>query len=252
MIDNFCVITFADKEPYLSETENLKNLCKNNDIQFKLYDFNWLRNSTVYYSFKDIFWKKKCGYCAWKPYAILDALNLYDKVLYLDSSMLFDPKNINKYIEDNNNEDIVSPVTSLKQGFYTKRETFVIMEAHEAKYMEDNLYWTGSILATKKAKDFLYEWLYYCLQEECVSDECMLSINEKLKYHLYDQSIYSILYSKYNKKSILNYCFYDTREPDHMKSIIELFGEECIDKQRGLNIQYKNIYDYNSSVYFKK
>jgi hypothetical protein len=252
MIDNFCVITFADKEPYLSEAENLKNLCVNNNIQFKLYDFNWLRNSAVYYSFKDIFWKKKCGYCAWKPYAILDALKLYDKVLYLDSSMLFNPEMINKYIRENDNEDIVSPVTSLKQELYTKQETFIIMEAHEAKYMEDNLYWTGSILATKKAKDFLYEWLYYCLQEECVSDECILSKNEKLKYHLYDQSIYSILYSKYNKKRILNSCFCDTREANHIESIIELFGEECIDKQRGLNIQYKNIYDYNSSVYFKK
>lgn len=252
MIDNFCVISFADKEPYLSEAENLKNLCVNNNIQFKLYDDNWLKNSAVYYSFKDIFSKKKCGYCAWKPYIILDALNLYDKVLYLDSSTLFNPEMINKYIRENDNEDIVSPVTSLKQELYTKQETFIIMDAVDGKYMEDYLYWSGTILATNKAKEFLYEWLYYCLQEECVSDECVLSINEKLKYHLYDQSIYSILYSKYNKKSILNYCFYDTREPDHKKYISEIFGEEYIDKQRELNIQYKNIYDYNSSVYFKK
>ena len=43
-------------------------------LQIKLYDDNWLKNSAVYYSFKDIFSKKKCGYCAWKPYIILDAL----------------------------------------------------------------------------------------------------------------------------------------------------------------------------------
>ena len=89
MIDNFCVISFADKEPYLSEAENLKNLCVNNNIQFKLYDDNWLKNSAVYYSFKDIFSKKKCGYCAWKPYIILNALNLYKNIYDYNSSVYF-------------------------------------------------------------------------------------------------------------------------------------------------------------------
>lgn len=251
MKDNFCVISFADKEPYLSEAKQLKNLCVESGLKFKLYDLDWLKQTYVYEANKELFDNKKCGYCAWKPYIILDALNSYERVLYLDSSMLFNPESIDKYINENKDEDIVSTITDLKQEFYTKQETFIIMDALDTKYKEDNLYWSGNILANKKAKEFLYEWLYYCLNEECISDECIFSINEKMKYHLYDQSIYSILYSKYNKKHVINYCFYDTRESDHKYYISEVFGNSYINNQTELNNQYKDIYDYNNSVYFK-
>jgi len=257
MKDNFCVISFADKEPYLSEVKQLEKLCIESELKFKLYDFEWLKKTYVYEINKKLFNNKKCGYCAWKPYIILDALKSYDKVLYLDSSMIFDKNHIEEYININNNNYIVSMKTGLMAYEYTKQETFDIMECNENIYKYAYQVWAGAILVDKQSECFLLEWLYYCLMEDCISDEFDENINHDLKYCLYDQSIYSILYEKYNIEKINSvqnndegkyFYFADTRELSNRKAIISRFGENMMNLQDSLCLKYYNDYISNGSV----
>jgi hypothetical protein len=255
MKDNFCVISFADKEPYLSEVKQLEKLCIESELKFKLYDFEWLKKTYVYETNKKLFNNKKCGYCAWKPYIILDALKSYDKVLYLDSSMVFDKNHIKEYIENNNY--IISTKTALIMREHTKQETFDIMECNENVYKSACQVWAGAILVDKQAECFLLEWLYYCLMEDCISDEFNENINHDLKSCLYDQSIYSVLYEKYGIEKIINaqnkdgekyFYFADTREYTHRENIKCVFGENIMNLQDLLCYTYHDTYISNGSV----
>ena len=255
MKDNFSVISFADKDPYVSEAKQLEKLCIESGLKFKLYDFEWLKQTCVYETNKELFANKKCGYCAWKPYIILDALQIYDKILYLDSSMIFDKNHIDEYIDNNNY--IASMKTELMAYYHTKQETFDIMECNEDRYKYVYQVWAGAILVDKQAEYFLLEWLYYCLMEDCVSDKFDENINPNLKYCLYDQSIYSLLYEKYNIEKINSvqdnsegkyFYFADTRELSHRKTIISRFGESMMNLQDSLCFKYHDDYVSNGSV----
>ena len=259
MKKDFCVIAYASGEPYTTEAKQLENLCIESNLQFKLYDSEWLKTTQFYLDNKELLNSKKSGYCAWKPFIILDALKTYKKVLYLDSSMLFVKEHIQEFIDTQ--FSILSTETPLVNRYHTKKETFVIMECDEEKYWNCNQVWAGVILATKDAKGLLNEWLHYCCIKECVSDDYDKTINRDLKYVLYDQSIYSILYKKYHKEQFNNlkiglvgkddyFYFVDTREPGHRKSIIEIFGKSYMQKQDNLISDYYNDYYTAGSVVY--
>jgi len=250
---DFCIISFASGEPYLTESIALKKLCETSNLPFKLYDLEWLKSTNFYKENKELVNSKKCGYCSWKPYIILDALKYYKKILYLDSSMLFNPPHINEFIESSN--FLSSTVTSLKNKFYAKFETFQIMNCLSEKYLEAYQVWAGVILVTSKAEKFLKEWLYYCKIKNCISDEFDKKLNAELEYHLYDQAIYSILYEKYNIKKVSNttnkYAFFaDTREPSHRKSIEKIFGKDVMKRQDNLIFEFAREYITNGSCLY--
>ena len=259
MKKDFCVIAYASGEPYTTEAKQLENLCIESDLQFKLYDGEWLKTTQFYKENEALLNSKKSGYCAWKPFIILDALKEYKKVLYLDSSMLFVKEHIREFIDTP--YSILSTETGLVNKYYTKKETFVIMGCDEEKYLECNQVWAGVILATKNAKNLLNEWLHYCCIKECVSDEHDKSINPHLKYCLYDQSVYSTLYKKYKKTQFSNvktnlfgefkyFFFADTREGAHRDAITRTFGEQYVKHQDVLISEYYHEYYTAGSVVY--
>ena len=245
MKKDFCIITYASGEPYFSESRNLKNLCEQININFKLYNSYWLKKTDFYAKNKDLLTKKKSGYCAWKPYIILDALKYYNKVLYLDSSMLFDVSHIQEYIKLPGY--LKTTETPLQCKKYTKHKTFEIMKCDSRKYWNANQGWAGTILVNQRAKKFLNEWLYYCQIESCISDEYNRSEEPEVKYCLFDQGIFSILIKKYNIKLLQNPqngfgYFSDTREPGHAQYIWEKFGKNIINKQLLLGDKFHKKY----------
>jgi len=259
MKKDFCVIAYASGEPYTTEAKQLEKLCLESDLQFKLYDFEWLKTTQFYKENEALLNSKKSGYCAWKPFIILDALKEYKTVLYLDSSMLFVKEHIHEFI--NTHFSILSTETLLPNKNYTKKETFVIMGCDEEQYWECNQVWAGIILATKDATDILEEWLHYCQIIECVSDKFDKSINPDLRYCLYDQSIYSTLYKKYKKTQFNNvktnlfgefkyFYFVDTREGSHRDAITRTFGEQYVHQQDVLISEYYHEYYTAGSVVY--
>ena len=253
---DFCIITFSSGEPYLSESENLQALCEQSGIQFKLYTFEWLKTTSFYKENKPLLDSRKAGFCAWKPFIILDALKQYKKILYLDSSMLFNKDHIQEFI--NLNDTLLSTETALKNVFYTKQETFEIMDAVSDRYMDAYQVWAGVILATMKAEPLLKEWLYYCKIRECISNEGNKEKNPLVRYHLFDQSIYSILYERHLMERTENYrinydandyyyFFIDTREESHIPIVVRDFGEDIIVKQDNLIMNFFPEYETNGS-----
>jgi len=209
-----------------------------------------LKATQFYAENKELLDCKKSGYCAWKPYIILDALKKYKKVLYLDSSMLFSG-HIFEFISKRN--ALLSTVTELKNKRHTKKETFQIMGCDTEEYCECNQVWAGVILATRKAEKFLNEWLHYCTIKDCVSNDFDKSINPDLVYCLFDQSIYSTLYKKYKMPYQSNcptgkyFFFADTREYPHRDVIIRTFGERHMKNQDILIANYFQDYITNGS-----
>jgi hypothetical protein len=252
MKKDFCIISYASGEPYLSESKNLKNLCVNNNLNFKLYDSKWLKQTDFYKNNIKLLSQKKSGYCAWKPYIILDALKYYKKVLYLDSSMLFDAEHLKEYMDLPGY--LKTTETPLQCKFYTKHKTFEIMKCDKEKYWNANQGWAGTILVNQRANKFLSEWLCYCQIEDCISDEYNDLEEPNVRYCLFDQGIFSILIRKYNIKLLQDaqdgYAyFYDTREPGHSVEIARKFGREIIDNQLNLGDKFERKYKTSGGVF---
>jgi hypothetical protein len=256
MTKNWAIITFADKEPYISETKNIEKLSHSVGINFRRYDDEWVKKTEFYKNNTKLFANKKFGFCAWKPLIILDALKTYDKVLYLDSSMLFIPSKIIEYFEEH--DFIMSTITPLQNKLYTNRRTFDIMRCEDRGYFDEYQAWAGTILANRSAQELLEEYLYYCSIEDCVSDRVDPQNDFGFRYHLYDQSIYSLLLVKYGVTLVENDIpFLDLREPGHLGYIEKLLGKEFLGVQKMLIANYWNVYENNFSgcpinLYFAK
>jgi hypothetical protein len=249
---DIAIITFASGEPYLSESYNLEYLCGLSDINFVRYDLEWLHKTDFYLENKELLDSKKAGYCAWKPYIILDALKKYKKVLYLDSSNLFTKEHIFEYLDK---DDIIlsTEIFGMQNKYHTKHLTFQTMNCLSDNYLNANQVWAGVISANRNAKDFLNEWLYYCKIKDCISDEYDKLKEPAVKYCLYDQSVYSILYEKYNIRRQDNcpdgkyFYFADTREYPHRDIIKQVFGAHIMARQDNLIMQYAERYITNGS-----
>ncbi len=258
MNENIAIISYASGEPYLSESKNLEILCEKINVKFILYDFNWLKQTDFYKQNKKLLNSKKSGYCAWKPYIILNALEKYDKVLYLDSSMLFNSEIILDYI--NSDKSLSATETPLLNGLYTKKKTFKIMNCDSEEYWDVKQVWAGNILVDKSKKYIIEEWLYYCKQINCINDDYDYYNDKDVRYHLFDQSILSILFKKYNIENQNNIIqdknnkqatlFCDTREFAHREYIKCVFGEDVIKNQDYLIKKYGLKYKNNSSCFY--
>ena len=241
------IITFADKEPYISEAKNLEKLCKKNNIDFILYDMEYLKSSGFYQENYDLLQYPKAGFCCWKPYIILESLKKYKKVLYLDSSNLFYENSINSFFD---NTSPCSTSTIVRHLEHTDKKTAVIMELDFEKYKYKTHIWAGVFLATNNelSKKVLNEWLKYVTILDCVFPNKEYSFGD----HWFDQSILSLIFSKYHIKGVENYFFVDTRDPGHLKEIEKNFGIDIIANQKELILKYLDVYNNSASCCWQK
>ena len=172
----------------------------------------------ISYSTKDIdstFWNKNekilkrkrgNGYWLWKPYFIgkaLEDLEENDYLVYLDSGAFY--INNVKYLIEQMEEDcqyIMAFELPFKESWYTKRDIFVYMDCDEAQYTETNQRMATMIILkkTEMSVQFVDEWLYYCQQEEIITDAHNHMGKNNYRGFIdnrHDQSIFSVLSKKH-------------------------------------------------------
>lgn len=147
------------------------------------------------------------GFCAWKPYFILQILKTLspeDVLLYVDSGAEFiqPAEPLAKTVAKETDVALFSNGENLNK-IWTKRDCFVQMECDEPRFWESYQV-NGAIHAYRKSTfslQFLEEWLAYCCMPSVITDSpsvCGKPEFPEFKDHRYDQSVLSNLAIKYN------------------------------------------------------
>jgi hypothetical protein len=173
------------------------------------YNRDWLIKTNFYLENKKILdLERGGGYWLWKPFIILDTLNKmeYNDVLfYLDCGDIFTDglyDFLNLYFEKSDVDSLLTYGGQNKQRWYTKRDTFSLMNCDDEKYHEHTQLEAGMVCLRKTDKiiDIVKEWLFYCKNENILTDiENTQGPNlSGFIDHRHDQSILTNLSIKYN------------------------------------------------------
>jgi hypothetical protein len=149
------------------------------------------------------------GYWLWKPYFIYKRLleiNEGDYLFYSDSGAFF-LKSVDILINEleKYNQDIMGFELPLIEKQWTKQELFNNMNCNIEEYKNSNQIMASYILIkkTKKSLFFFKEYLEFAKNELNITDKYDKNILQDKEFieHRHDQSIFSLLYKKYNLKS---------------------------------------------------
>ena len=175
--------------------------------------------------FQDLFEQKRgYGYWIWKPFIILKELNNLadDEILiYMDSTD--QPSNLFFEILNNHlkKEEIYLVNRGYKNGEWTKRDCFIMMNCDDKKY-HNSIQLEAGVLGLKKTDNnikLLTEWFEFCKNRNILTDlpnTCGLENLEGFKDHRHDQSILTNLSIKYGLKSYKlnqNIIWYNYNQP---------------------------------------
>lgn len=152
------------------------------------------------------------GPWTWKPFIILDSLlsmKYGDMVMYLDSEFVFIDSPA-KYLKMALQRQVLPFATSSVEKHWTKRDTFILMDADYPKYADTTQRAGGVSLfvVSPFAIDLVSEWLHYVQDERIVNDEPNFlgyANYEGFKGNHHDQSVWSILTKKWNIEAELGY-----------------------------------------------
>ena len=152
--------------------------------------------------------KRGAGYWLWKPYFIkkmLLEISEGDYLFYSDSGAFF-LKKINKLIKEleKQNQDIMGFELPLLEKQWTKKELFINMSCDIERYSESNQILASFILIKKTpfSLNFFDEYLKYSCNKLNITDEYDHKVKQDKCFvdHRHDQSIFSLLYKRYNLK----------------------------------------------------
>jgi hypothetical protein len=150
--------------------------------------------------------KRGGGYWLWKPYVInktLSKLAIGDYLFYSDAGAFF-LKNVDILINelDKSNQDIMGFELPLIEEQWTKKELFLDLGCNEDRYINSNQMLASYMLIKKtdKSINFFKEYLIHSCNEINITDKHIESLEQYDAYieHRHDQSIFSLLYKKYN------------------------------------------------------
>ncbi len=207
---NIILISYANKSFYKSQKQLVKSAIKFG-IE-KSYSFNehWLKKNENYFYSKNknhFKHKKGAGYWVWKPFIIkksLEQLKNNETLIYLDSgiriikslNILFD------ICEKTERKILVFGTYAYKNINWVKRDVFINLGC-DLKSHHNNILTSGGILILKKNNftlKFINEWLKYSQVLNLIDDSDSRIKHEHnidFKEHRHDQSILSVLASKY-------------------------------------------------------
>jgi len=149
---------------------------------------------------------KGAGYWLWKPYFILNALSHLrddDLLMYSDSASHFIhsaapllelPKRFG--------QDIIPFELELLESAWTKRDTFVYMDADQSGF-ENTRQFLASFIVIRKSifsVKFIEQYLHYCTNPNILTDlenTCQLPNYPDFRGHRHDQSVFSLLCKKH-------------------------------------------------------
>ena len=149
------------------------------------------------------------GYWLWKPYIILktlESMNDDDWLMYTDSGMYFvrNPWDMILSKKDEMGEMGIATFTSIETNkVWTKRDAFVLMGADTPEFT-DVPHRMVSVFVCRKTPQslmFVKEWLRYGKDPRIITDlpnTQRLPNYPEFKDHRWDQSILSILCTRYN------------------------------------------------------
>lgn len=145
------------------------------------------------------------GYCIWKPYVILKALDTLqegDYCMYLDAGAYYigDLHDLQKQLEKDKT-DILFSSSLLSEKYWTKRDAFVLMDCdYEDIFNSHQIEATFLFLRkTKKSIAFVKEWLQLMRDVRLSTDipnTCGFENYEGFREHRHDQSVMSLLAKK--------------------------------------------------------
>jgi hypothetical protein len=166
-------------------------------------------DADFYNSYKHILSQKKGGgFWLWKPYFILKTLkemNAGDFLFYADAGS-FMLKNINLLVEElrKSNQDIIGFELPLIESQWTKKELFIKMNCIGEEFKNTNQLMASFQLIRKTDFSIVFykELLEYACDEKNITDVFDYKIAQEKYFidHRHDQSIFSLLYKKYNLK----------------------------------------------------
>jgi hypothetical protein len=151
------------------------------------------------------------GYWLWKPYLILKQLKQLksnDFLFYLDSGAYFtgaiDP--LVKVAFEHTLGILAfyldSKLTPVRQRIQTKMDAWILMKANNDHYYNGFCTHAGinGWRNTKEAIEFLTQWLEYAQVPEIITDSPSTLGAElsEYKFHRHDQSIFSVLCTRFN------------------------------------------------------
>jgi hypothetical protein len=146
------------------------------------------------------------GYWLWKPYFILQKLKQLaygDRLMYADSASHFISSAAPLFsLSAQFNQDVIPFELELPESAWTKRDTFIALDADEKGYELSPQRLASFILLRKSTMSlqFCQDYLNYCTNEQALTDTT--NIYGKPNYdnfesHRHDQSIFSLLTKKY-------------------------------------------------------
>lgn len=173
------------------------------------YTREWLVETDFYSKNKSLLDSiRGAGFWIWKPFIILDKLNSIpdgDIVFYLDAADVFKielPKFLIEYYNNSGVDSLLTFGGQNKQKWYTKKDTFFLMNCDEEKYHNHIQLEAGMICFknNQNIRNIVSEWLFYCTNENIISDvENIHGDNyDGFIKHQSDQSVLTNLAIKYN------------------------------------------------------
>lgn len=154
------------------------------------------------------------GYWVWKPYFILEALNVLDEgdiLYYCDAGSRFisSPASLSNICAENASGLVLFDARPLTNRQFTKRECFVRMDCDLPECWNAPKVIATTLICKKTAfvVDFVRTWLDYCRVRDIVSHESPAGAKPDLDGflgHRWDQSILSLLAFKYSLKTYRN------------------------------------------------
>lgn len=200
-------ITYSD-EKYKEQQNNL-DLHAEKFFKLNSYNREWLITTKFYEKNKEILdLPRGGGYWLWKPFIILETLNKMndnDLLFYLDSGDKFRDglcQFLNDYFSNNNVDSLLTFGGENKQKWYTKRDTFILMDCDSPEYHNHIQLEAGVVCLKKTDKTIklVSDWLHYCSNPNIITDiENITKPNlEGFKDHRHDQSILTNLAVKYS------------------------------------------------------
>ena len=210
-------ISFGD-EQYRRSLDLLgKTTLANGSDEFVDYTQTWLYSTEFYLASKTnkyiLNQSRGAGFWMWKPFIILEAFKTLengDVVLYSDAGLnvigKLDP--LYKIAQsDSNGGKILFKLPAVGVDAHlaktwTKRDCFILMGCNEKKYWEADMS-NGAISLWRKTDEntvFLNEWLKRLRNPQIVTDsENIHGVNDiSFIDHRHDQSVLTILATKYN------------------------------------------------------
>ena len=205
---------YADRN-HLPFRDKIVNRLKKQNIfeKYILKTRSDLVNTNFYLQNKKILdCSRGSGYCAWKPYFILEALNELPEneiLFYMDSEDYIRDTYVlrEKFDEKFKTYDYLFFTGNNPQKEYTRYDCFHLMNCLEEKYFNQLQMEAGLIVVknTPFIKQFMAEWMHYCTNYQIISfhAENIYGENDPIfKEHRDDQSILTNLVYKYDLPTI--------------------------------------------------